>query len=400
MYVGTVLQMILGLVISVVVTRALEPAQYGHYAYVGNLANLVLLIVSTGHFVSVSMMLARSTDEKEKRALLGSSLLVTLLLSAVFSTAVFGVSFFQDRLFQDKIGSSIRLLAIPLIFFPLQTYLESVLMGLNRISALSVQRAIPKVLYILALFTYMRFARLTFVSAFVLMLFTLYVVYIYQIVRLKPAFGNLSGSLRRISLENKRYGFHVYLGALAEVATMYLCALSISYFGDNTKQGFFNLALVISTPLGLLPSVIATTFFKSFADMERVPSAVIGSTVALSLGSYVVYVCVLKRIVLLFYSADYIQSIPLAFILGLAMIIQGFGDVFNRFLCSKARGKEIRNGAFVAGGVNLAAILTLVPLLGATGAALTRVLAACVYLTLMYTYYRSYYRASMVQMAA
>ena len=388
LYIGTVLQLLLGVVTSVVVTRALKPEQYGNYSYVLNLASFVLLIVSTGHFVSISMMLAQSHDDKHTRSLLGTSLLVTLLLSCLFSSIIFFFSFFQDYLFRDKIGYSIRLLALPLFLFPLQTYLESVLMGLNRIHALSAQRAIPKAFYIVALFLYMRFASLGFLSAFCLMLLALYVVYAVQVVNLKPTFDNISANLRHITSENKRYGFHVYVGSLANVATTYLCTLSVSYFGDNTKLGFFNLALTLSIPLGLLPNVVATTFFKSFADMNRVPIKVVSYTLGLSLCSYLVFICLLKKVVFLLYSADYAKSVPLAIILGLGMIIQGLGDVFNRFLCAKARGKQVRNGAFVAGAVNVGAILVLVPAFGGTGAAVTRVLAGSVYFAAMYLYYR------------
>jgi len=306
LYAGTVFQLVLGLVTSIVLARTLKPEQYGHYSYVWNTASLLLLIVTIGHFTSVSMMLAHIQDDDRKRSLLGSSLLVTLMVCAVFSCLVFAVSFFQDRFFHDKIGYSLRLLALPMLLFPLQAYLYSVLVGLNKIHALSFQRALPKAAYLIALFVYIKFASLNFVSAFVLMLLTLYIVQVPQIMRLKPVFRGLRDNLRAISVENRRYGFHVYLGSLAGVATTYLCALSVAYFGDNTKLGFFNLALTIASPLGLLPTVIAATFFRSFAAMERIPTKVLTYTLGLSLCTYAVYVGVLKKVVVLFYSAQYL----------------------------------------------------------------------------------------------
>ena len=380
--------MVLGLVTSVMLARILQPEQYGHYSYVWNTANLLLLLVSIGHFTSVSMMLAHIHDEGRKRSLLGSSLLVTLVVCGVFCCLVFNLSFFQDHFFRDKIGYPLRLLALPMLLFPLQAYLDSVLVGLNRIHALSIQRAVPKVLYIIALFIYIRLASLNFVSAFILMLFSVYVVQVQQIVRLKPTFQRVRDNLRTIAVENRRYGFHVYIGSLSNVAMTYVCALSIAYFGDDTKLGFFNLASTISGPLGLLPGVIATTFFRSFAAMTRIPFKVLTYTLGLSLCTYAVYVCLLRRFIVLFYSAQYLESVSLGYILGLAVITQGLGDVFNRFLCAKARGKEVRNGAFLAGAVNVIAILFLVRLFHGTGAALTRLVAGGIYCTAMYAYYR------------
>jgi O-antigen/teichoic acid export membrane protein len=198
----------------------------------------------------------------------------------------------------------------------------------------------------------------------------------------------LSVNLNHIEAENKKYGFHVYLGSLSNVATAYLCTLSIGYFANNIQLGFFVLALTISAPLSLLPNVIATTFFKNFADMERIPDKLIGYTIALCAVSYVVFALCLKKVVIFLYSTNYMESLNIAYILGLGMIIHGLGDMFNRFLCAKARGKDVRNGAFIEGGVNILAILLLVPIFRGTGAAMTRLLASIAYLMAMYLYYR------------
>ena len=388
LYVGTIIQLALGVVTSVVIARTLKPEQYGNYSFVFTVINFILLSISTGHFVSISMILAQSKDENNRRCFLGASLLISLLVSFIFSSIVFGYSFFNDYIFHDKLGYSLRLLAIPLIFFPIQTYLESVLMGLSRITSLTVLRVLPKLLYFIVLLLYIQMANIDFFMAVVLMLFTSYVVYIGQIIILKPDFTNLFSNLKYIEAENKKYGFHVYLGSMANVATAYLCTLSIGYFSNNIQLGFFNLALTISTPLSLLPNVIATAFYNSFADMERIPDKLIRYTIALCVVSYAVFFICLKKVLIFLYSTDYEESVIIAYVLGLGMIIHGFGDVFNRFLCVKARGKDVRNAAFIVGGVNVLAILLLVPIFSGTGAAITRLLAGIAYFMAMYLYYK------------
>lgn len=389
LYASTVLQTAVGLATSVVITRALRSEQYGHYSYLSTLFNLVLIIVSTGHFSSISMMLAQSENESNKRSILGTSLLITIMVSFVFVGIIFVFSFFQDYLFHDKLGGSIRILSLLLVLFPFYTYIDSVLTGLNHINALSVLRVLPKILYLVALLFYIHVAQLKFLSAFVLLLVTSYVVYIIQIMNLRPSFNNITTNFRYIEAENKKYGYHVYLGTLSGVATSYLCALSISYFANNRELGFFNLAVVISSPLLLLPQSVATAFFKNFADMKVIPNKLIGYTILLSVTSYIIFALLIKNIVLVMYSSEYLASVSLAYVLGAAMIFHGFGDIFNKFLCAKARGREVRNGAFITGAVNILAFAILVPVLGGTGAAIARLFLGITYLIIMLLYYKN-----------
>ena len=82
------------------------------------------------------------------------------------------------------------------------------------------------------------------------------------------------------------------------------------------------------------------------------------------------------------------ESVSLAYILGIGMIIHGFGDFFNRYLCAKAKGKEVRNGAFITGAVNIISFLILVPFFSGTGAAIVRLLVGIAYLTTMFLAYK------------
>jgi O-antigen/teichoic acid export membrane protein len=388
LYVSTILQTVFGFLISIFLARSLGPTQYGNYSYLFNLFNLVLLLVSVGHFVSTSMMLATKKNEMHRENLLGASFIITIVISCAFSAIIFFFSFVQETLFRERLGHEIRILSFLAILLPLQVYLENVYLGLNRIRSLAIQRTLPKLFFLVALAITVCWFKLSYVTATVLLLFTSYVVYIAQVARLKPRFDHLRETMRMISNENRRYGFHVYLGALAGVATNYLASLSISFFRSNMDLGFYNLALSLSMPLMLLPQSVAASYFKDFSDAEKLPDRVIKYTLILSTVSYIAYLGLIKPLVVLFYSRVYISSVPLAAILGLAMIVHGFGDVVNRFLCAKARGKEIRNGAFIVGVTNVVMFLALIPVFGNSGAAIARLVMAVVYFLSMYWYYR------------
>jgi O-antigen/teichoic acid export membrane protein len=386
LYSGTILQTILGFGTSIILARSLKPEQYGNYSYLFNLISLFLLLASVGHFVSTSMMLARTENEMEKNNLLGASLVVTLFISCLFAAAIFVFSYFQDIFFKEKLGHTIRILSFTLVLFPLQVYLENVFLGLNKMRSLAILRTVPKALFLGALLLLIYFQKANYLSAFVFMLLTSYFVYVTQTISIRPKFKQLKDMIGRMSQENKKYGFHVYVGSLFNVATTYLATLSISYFYNNTDLGFYNLALGIATPLMLLPNSVAASFFKDFANVDRIPVNVLKYTLIISLVTYAIYALILKKAVVLIYSKEYLSSVPLAYILGIAMIIHGFGDIFNRFLCAKAKGKEVRNGAMIAGVINIFAFLVLVPMLSNLGAALSRLLVSSVYCGSMYWY--------------
>ena len=387
LYGSTILQLLLGIVVSIIVARALKPEQYGHYSYLSKVFYLVVLIISTGHFVSMSKMLANSHDERVNRELLGTCLLLTGVLSILYSIGIFFYSFFQDAFFQDKLGSVIRIFSIVVIMYPVQHYLENVLMGLNRIRELALVRTLPRILYVLSLAVFVTYMELTYTVALILLLTTSYVIDIFQICRLRPLFSNIRHHWKQLSSENHQYGIHVYWGSLAGVASINLCALSISYFSGNKEFGYYNLALSVSEPLMLLPNVIATTLFRKFADMEMIPAIVIRSTLALSAVSYILFFLFVNKLIILLYSRDYEPSIFLTYILGFGAIVHGLGDVYNRFLCAKGKGKEVRNGAFISGFVAVTAFLILVPLLNSLGAAIARLTVAVCYLSAMFFFY-------------
>ena len=76
-----------------------------------------------------------------------------------------------------------------------------------------------------------------------------------------------------------------------------------------------------------------------------------------------------------------------ASILAFGTSFHGFGDMFNRFLGSHGRGKEIRNSAIACGITSIAGYLILVYYFGIYGAIATRITGSLVYLLCMVYYY-------------
>jgi O-antigen/teichoic acid export membrane protein len=210
------------------------------------------------------------------------------------------------------------------------------------------------------------------------------------IFRLDPSLGNMLENLTIIWRTNRTYGFPVYLGAISGVATSYLGGLAIGYFIDNTNVGLYALAQTVTLPLAIIPTSAGTALYKEFANVTAIPKKATAVTLLLSISALLFFCLIIKKVVLILYSIDYIAAVPLSYGLAIGSTLRGFGDYFNRFLGSHGRGKQLRNGAIVTGISNVAGYIVLVYYFGVNGAVITNVVSYFIYLSMMYYYYNKF----------
>ena len=135
--------------------------------------------------------------------------------------------------------------------------------------------------------------------------------------------------------------------------------------------------------------MIGTTYFKRFASEDRIDRRVIKTSYLLTALSCVAFVLIIGFVVDLLYDDAYSMVAPVAAVLSAGMCLHGLGDMFNRFLGAHGRGKELRNGAFLCGGVILVGSVVLVYLWGIWGAVVTKITGDATYFFAMYKYYSS-----------
>ena len=388
LYTSMVLGILIGVGVSVVNTRLLGPQQYGDLRFLQNLFAFVVSFMTLGIFVSGSRLLAQRKNEAIKNQLIGNLLILAATISVVFIIGLFIFSFFEEQIFHNELGWVIKIFSPLLFVFPFQLCLENIMQGDNRIYELSVFRITPSILYFLSAITFNYFIPLSLTSALALHLGALAIVIVIMTIRFKPEFTDMRKNVAIIWQENKTYGFPVYTGILAGVASAHFGGLSVGYFIDNTSVGFFSLALIITGPLTMIPNAVGTTFFKDFANRNSIPQKVTAVTIALSTCALLFFLLIVKRLVLLLYSAEYISVVPLVYIVSIGCVFHGFGDFINRFLGAHGKGKELRNGAIVVGISNITGYLVLVYAFGVKGAAITRLISGLIYFTMMYIFYK------------
>ncbi|MFC2113427.1 oligosaccharide flippase family protein, partial [Bacteroidota bacterium] len=381
-----------GIGVSVLNTRLLGPERYGDFKFLQSLFSFALLFVTLGLFYSGGRLIAIEKDKGGQRKLVGGISMLALMMSLVLFILFLIFSYFEEEIFDNDLGWYVRVLAPFLAVFPFQLGLDNILQGSNRIYQLSAFRLGPKVLYLICILIYSYFFPFQLDHALIFYFASIGLLVVLILFSLKPDFSDMRNTVNRLFVENRSYGFQVYIGAITGLASSQLAGLAIGYFIDNTNVGFFALAITASTPLAMIPNSIGTTFFRDFTSMDRIPSKVFIITILISLATFAVFVLVIKQLVIFLYTDEYLAVVPLAYFVSTGSVLHGLGDFFNRFLSAHGKGKELRNSNIILGITNMIGYVLLTWLIGVQGAAITKFLAGLLYVLIMAWYYQRFRR--------
>ena len=388
LYISSLLSVLLGVGTSVINTSYLTPETYGDVRYVNNIISFVASLLLLGYFVSGSRLLALSKSPEQSRGTKGA-MVVILGITTIVMMASMVMCYFLHRSALNEAVAPLFLCAIPICMAPLlQNYANTVFQGDNSITKLAIGRVLPTALYLLI--AWLLFSQVEATSQWVLLLQNGFIVLVFValIISTRPSFKHLKDSFDLLNNENKSYGFDVYVGSVAGVSMNYLAGITLGiYCENNVAVGLFTLATTLVTPLSMLPTVIGTTYFKRFANQHAMGGKVITTTLFISLASLLLFVLLIPHLVSWLYDKSYAQVASIAQFLAIGTTLHGLGDLFNRFLGSHGLGKQLRNGAFLCGGVMLVGNILLVYWWGINGAIVTRILASAGYCGAMLYYY-------------
>ncbi len=378
---------------NIIITRFLGAVAFGDFKFIINVLNFSCVIFNFGFFHACNRALVLNTDIKKSREFYGSMLVVLLFMYLVMSL-ILVIYAFTDHNIQQK-GLQLSLLwVIPFGWtFLLNSYFESLFQADNRINLLAKSRIYPRMAFFLSvviLYLMMKEYkgnRLTLI--WLLFLSTQIIGYIYILIKVNPSFRNLRPRIKEIWHYNKTYGFNVYSGALFDTGFTHLSGLLIGYFGtDNSGVGFFALALTISEPLGFIPNVIATTHYRDFSSRNEISRRLMLITISITLIALILNWVLVGPFINYFYSPKFYPVISLTYIASIGVLMNGFGDFFNRFLGSHGQGKALRNSAIIVGSLVLVLNIILIPAFKEMGAAYTKICSGLLYFSIMFLFYR------------
>ena len=389
LYLSKVISLPLGVITSVIVTRALGPENYGILAFYGTVTGFSLLFFRFGFASTTQLLVAQAQSEQEEQKLIGASIVIFALIGLSYSLFILGFSFIIDSLFSTNVGYIFRWVAFPLILEPFAFMIGSVVQGTNRIGLLSGYYFISTILYVVGLLILLVFSKLNLISLIALGLSIAIATRLFILAILKYSYANLRLHLEKLWSKNKTYGIHLYFGQIADQSTYKLDGLFISYLVNTTQLGFYGLANTMTSPIAMLSQSLSASLFKDFTHQDRIPRRVIYFNF-LWLVSCIIGVMLMGKSVVVILFPDYLPVVRLLIPLAFAGFFQGAYQPYNTFLEAVGKGKWLRDISIIVSIVNVGGNVVLVPVWGAMGAAMASVLGKLAEFVCNIFYYRQY----------
>lgn len=388
LYFSTLSGVLIGMLVSILNTRNLAPSEYGDVRYVNNIIQLLSGIFLFGYFVSGSRLLAIVKTEKEIAQIKGG-LVAILGLTVVLMMVCMVACGFIHHYFLHRDFAWLFYVTIPVCGAALLlNYMNTTAQGDNSIYSIAAARLLPSAFYlVIAYFVYVQFGASSWLML-ILQNGIALIVLSFIIWHNKPSFKNLKETFKALQKENKSYGLQVYYGSIANVSVQYIAGITLGLFAtNNINVGFYSLALTVTGPLAMLPSIIGTTYFKRFAHENEISRKILISTFSMALFSMVAFIILIYPVVGILYDERYSDVAFYACVLSIGFTFHGLGDVFNRFLGAHGQGVFLRNGAFISGFVALFGYTIGVFFFDIWGAIITKISTSLVYFATMLLYY-------------
>lgn len=387
LYMSLMISLILGIAVSVINTRFLTPREFGDFKLLQTVWTVGVLFVTFGLLSTGGNLLAKTQTKDDEKNLLGSLLLITAIISMLFIVLMIAASLPFGQLYGEEFGQKVRLYAGLLFVFPFQLFLQEALRGTNDIYSLAFLNAMPQLFYIPSAIAVKHY--LGFSLDWAILIYLLCTALTVMIISLlsKPSFSNIGTGIYKILSRNRSLGVHIYAASLITTTSSYLGQFTLGYFETAQQVGEFSLALTITMPLSMVPNAVATTFFKHFANSDSIPLKVLNASLLLTLLTLIGFILAIKTIILFLYTDRFANVIPLTYLCALGSVIQGMGDVYNRYLLANGKTSLLRVNAMQRGLVSTFGYTFLVFGYGTMGAASTKVIDGLLYLLTMLIHY-------------
>ncbi len=389
LYAGMLTNVVLGYAVTKFNTAFLSVESFGILNLFINILLFSRVFFSAGVFESSTRLLAVEKDEHRISELFGSTILLALTLGIILSAAVGISSFFIDELLQIKTAFLLRLFWPLSFILLLQNMLQIVLRGMGRIRLLSLYFFAGRLIYLLMLGALWYFDRYGLINVSISYLLSIGLAVLLFSFLPGPSFKQARTHIQTIWREVREYGRHLYAANLFTAFFYHSDKLLLAYFLDARQLGYYALAFTLSVPIPYFSNALSTSAFRGFARETGIPKRKLHINLA--------YVTVATTLLLVFnrfivetlFSADFAPARPAFIILTLAFAVNALSVPYTMYFKAQKRGKEIRNITLASQILFLAANVTLIPLLGISGAAWSALLAYGLDCTL---YLMAYYR--------
>jgi O-antigen/teichoic acid export membrane protein len=369
--------------------RVLEVGDFAAYVFALSLLQFAAVLFEFGVFIPAARRAALG-DPAERRAIVGAALLAYVPIGLSFSVFIFVVSLFIDQLTSVDAGATLELASILAFVFPFSLVAQNLAQGADRLHVYSVSNLIWQSTFATALAAIL-LAGLDPGSGPALLLrsFCMGAGAVVVCIWLRPTFHGARNRIRALGKDAREYGFPIYVGRVLSTGTYNMDILLVGLFAGTKDVAIYAIAKTLAAGVALLGLGSASALFPRMAKLPELPSAWVLRIGAASAAMAVVLAAVASPLIDVTYGSEFTGAAILVLPLGLAEALRGLGALYNQYQHGHGRGRAIRRAGIAFTTTNMLANFTLIPLFGATGAALASLLAMSVNLI---AYVRGYRR--------
>ena len=374
---------------NILLAQLMTEVDFGSYKYGHNFLSFITTIILFGLPYSASRLLAQNSSDARERKIIGTTIKNMITLSLAFSLLI--LAFIIVAGFIGVEVNSILFYCIPCItLIVLQQSQLTMLQGTGKIKGISIQTFVPSGVMLLCLLVFFvaGVRSLNFTSVWLLFCLGYLIAQVITLQITKPIFRGRDPDIQcELVQEYRINGRNIYLGSLLGVASTHCVNFILGSISEMSEYAVYALAWSLAAVLQMIPSAMGTVMFRKNAAAGRIPYKVIIFTGFFSGMLYFLFVGMLHIMIPILFPATYLDAIWMGAILGFAMIINGIGDFFNRFISANGYGNYIKNGALMTGIINIFGSVVFLKYWKIDGVIAVRVLASTAYLTMMIFYY-------------
>ena len=145
--------------------------------------------------------------------------------------------------------------------------------------------------------------------------------------------------------------------------------LMLAAFTNASAVGYYSLAGAIATASGFPVVGFSTALFHRMVKHGQIERRWLLGSWVVGLGAAATAWILAAPFIDALFSHRYAPAVALVGPLALAQAVRGVTGVYNSFLSAQAKGRELRNAAFILTSFNIALNFALIPPYGAMGAA-------------------------------
>jgi len=371
-------------------THAMHETEFGYYKYALTIIAMSAALINGGIHHSAARLIALS-DRSDENPILNTTAFITIGISGIFTILGTLILVFINKFFIEI--EFVVFLAVPLVFsVMLQKMFTTILKGDNLILDIIFQVVLPQIFFLVG-YIALKAAntKINFETALLIYAIVNIIVHSFTWFRLKIRFpANFIESFKEILQENKTNGFQLYKGSIAGVFIGDLLTVIVGGAVEKSIFGMYSLALSLSTPIYLISRVMGTIKYKDNAHTLKLSNKNIGVTVIVSILALITLNVGVNILFPVFFETRYAGALDFLLICSITYLIHGLGDYFNQFSASQGLGKELKNGAYITGAVQLVSTILLAPSLGITGLLIAKLISSSVYCCCMVYIYVKY----------